>query len=171
MHIWLRQVIAASEIVGGLFALAAIISAIRADDHHIGTALLLAVLSALSITAGIQLWRDRQLGYRLSLLLQGAQMLQLRSAALVYRVVLGFQLTVWVREGVGVSMIQGVGASVAIATGAESWLIGANLCAVGAFLLLESPRKSRGGVLLRDSSPVPPSGARSDASHGDRVCE
>jgi hypothetical protein len=96
------------------------------------------VLGMLSITAGILLWRGGVVGYRMSLVLQGAQMLQLQSAALVYRVVLGIQVAVWVREGGRVSLFPGLGGIFDIGGGAESWLFGANLWAVAAFVSLEA---------------------------------
>ncbi len=97
----LRRAIAISEVPGGVLGLLSVMTFARAGGVPAFVLLVLSVLGGLSILAGVALWRNDILGRRISLVLMAAQVVQVQSTVLAYRVLLGVQFSVWIRNGGG----------------------------------------------------------------------
>jgi hypothetical protein len=151
-----RKAIAVSEVAGGGLALLSDVLFAHAGALSMLELVVLGILGALSIMAGIALWKNDMLGHRVSIALQAAQVIQVQSAALTYKVLLGVQLVVWIREGGRLGIAPGLGGLFSIgADPADFWWLGLNVWALVALIaLIARPTtnvSNKGGAELSES--------------------
>jgi hypothetical protein len=145
------RVIAVWEVIAGILTLRLFTVSILQGTPPPGAAgmlgfiaihLFVAALAVLSAFAGIQLWRQRNLGLRLSILVQGLQSISFRIAGFTYFVVLGGAFIGAVQSDLWFSGELFIESKLAIhwAAAKAPWLLGINFVAAACLGVLFNPR-------------------------------
>ena len=93
------RVLAAVEISGGLWGIGAVASATPPPVPGLLYPSLALLAFGASAAAGVLLWRGQPAGWRLSSVVQAAQVLQLLTPVFVWQYRVGPHLTVWLADG------------------------------------------------------------------------
>lgn len=155
---WSR-VIALWQIVGGGFAFLSLLQSVpafRAADTPVVLEMLLFAFCATTAAAGLGLYKHKPWGRRLSLLVQGMQIVGIRIPLLGWYAVLGPFLTLWWNGSDAWGINAGAKVELWLAFTDQPALISLNLVAAAFFLLLvDEPHATSGDAASGAGASVP----------------